>query len=286
MDDLLLSALRLSIPLIFAALGGLLSERGGVANIALEGFILVAAFSAAAVTSLYSSLPLGLLAAAVVTFAFGGLFAAVCIWGKADQIVVGTAFNLMAMGCIPVACRALFSQTGSTPTLPLELRFSEPAYFAVVAFSVAGLLWYIIRSTRFGLRLRAAGDYPEALEAQGVSVPALRWWAISLGAVVVSAAGVYISLCQASGYSRNMAGGRGFIALAALIFGGWKPLPTLAACCFFGLMDALQIQVQNIVAVQANIPDQFIQVFPYIMTLLVLMFSSRSIRAPLAINRR
>lgn len=285
MDDLLLSSLRLSIPLIFAALGGLLSERGGVANIALEGFILVAAFSAAAVTTLSHSLPLGVLAAMIATFVFGGVFAAVCIWGKADQIVVGTAFNLLAMGTIPVASRALFGQTGSTPTLELDMRFSQPLYFAAVAFAAAGILWFVVGSTRFGLRLRAAGDYPEALEAQGVSVPNLRWWAISLGAVVVSFAGVYISLCQASGYSRNMAGGRGFIALAALIFGGWKPLPTLAACCFFGLMDALQIQLQNLESVRAVIPDQFVQVFPYIVTLIVLMLSSRRIRAPLAINR-
>ena len=284
MDDIVLSTIRLSVPLLFAALGGLLSERAGVANIALEGFILVSAFVAAATVHLSQSLFLGVTAAVLVTMVAGLLFATVCILTRADQIVIGTAFNLFAIGGIPVISRALFAQTGSTPSLPLELRFHQPLWFASFAI-VAGLaLHFLISSTPFGLRVRAAGDFPEALLGRGISVDRLRAFSITIGSGLLAFAGVYVSTCQASGYTRGMAGGRGFIALAALIFGGWKPIPTVLACLFFGFVDAIQIQVQNLPQVRLLVPDQLIQVFPYVLTLAILAMSRRNIRAPSAIN--
>jgi ABC-type uncharacterized transport system permease subunit len=285
MQDLLVSAMRLSVPLLFASFGGMLSERSGVANIALECDLLFAAFAAAAVTSLTGSLWMGvgagLLAAAVV----GLFFAVICIWGRGDQIVIGTAFNLLAAGSLPVLNKALFGLSGSTPSLPLELRFQEPWIFAALAVGFLGFYLYLFRHTRHGLRLIAAGENPLALATQGVSFRLVRLRAVIEGSIVAGIGGVYLSLCQGSGFVRDMSAGRGFIALAALIFGGWRPLPTFAACLFFALTDAVQIQLQGQHWGGWQIPSEFVQILPYVATLLVLGFSTRRICPPAAINQ-
>ncbi|MCM2281568.1 MAG: ABC transporter permease, partial [Bdellovibrionaceae bacterium] len=197
----------------------------------------------------------------------------------------GTGFNLLAAGLIPLATKALFGYTGSTPQLPIELRFTHPwGFVAVAAACVIGYV-YLFRYTRHGLRILAAGENPQALITQGVSARLLRVRAVVEGSLVAGIGGVYLSLCQGSGYIRDMSAGRGFIALAALIFGAWRPVPTLLACVFFALTDAIQIQLQGKVWAGITVPNQFVQIIPYVATLLVLVVMARRISAPQAINR-
>lgn len=283
--DILLSALRLSVPIVFAAYGGLLSERSGIANIALEANLLFAAFTGAAVTALVNNVYLGAVAGIGASAIMGGLFAAVCIWGRGDQIVVGTAFNLLAYGLIPVVTKALFDVTGSTPALSSEQTFHQPALFFAATIAVLFAYEFLLRRTRHGLRLQAAGENPGALVTLGVNYRRVRFRAVVEGAVITGIGGVYLSLCQGSGYIREMSAGRGFIALAALIFGGWKPAPTFFACLFFAVTDAVQIQLQGQRIGDVTVPNQFVQIIPYVATLFVLVFYSTRMRAPAAINR-
>ena len=282
---MLMSVLRLSIPILFAAYGGMLSERSGIANIALEGNLLFAAFAGGAVAALTGDVWLGAAAGVGASALVGFVFASVCIWGRGDQIVVGTAFNLLAYGLVPVISKAIFNSTGSTPALPAAQRFHSPLVFFLLALALLGGLAYLYRSTRHGLRMIAAGENPSALETQGVSYKLVRLRAVVEGAVLTGIGGVYLSLCQGSGYVREMSAGRGFIALAALIFGGWRPVPTFLACLFFAVTDALQIQLQGQTIDGVTVPNQFVQIIPYVATLAVLVLYSRRILAPAAINR-
>lgn len=283
--DILLSTLRLSVPILFAAYGGMLSERSGIANIALESNLLFSAFAGAAVTALSGSLALGVIAGLGTSALVAGCFAGVCIWGRGDQIVIGTAFNLLAMGFIPVVNKSLFGATGATPSLSAAQTFHHSWTFFVLAAVVAGGLAYLFSSTRHGLRILAAGENPSALLTQGVDYKWVRLRAVVEGGVIAGLGGVYLSLCQGSGFVREMSAGRGFIALAALIFGGWKPWPTFLACLFFALTDAIQIQMQGKRIGDWTVPNQFVQILPYVVTLLVLIFYARKIAAPSAINR-
>jgi len=283
--DILLSALRLSVPIIFAAYGGLLSERSGIANIALEANLLFSAFAGAAVAALVDNVYLGAAAGVGASVVVGFLFAVVCIWGRGDQIVVGTAFNLLAYGLIPVVTKALFNVTGSTPALSAEQTFHQPLVFFALTFVVLAAYEFLFRRSRHGLRVQAAGENPAALVTQGVNHKWVRLRAVTEGAFVTGLGGVYLSLCQGSGYIREMAAGRGFIALAALIFGGWRPLPTFLACLFFAVTDAIQIQLQGQKIGDVAVPNQFVQIIPYVATLFVLVFYARRMRAPAAINR-
>jgi simple sugar transport system permease protein len=209
----------------------------------------------------------------------------VCIWGRGDQIVVGTAFNLLALGLIPVVSKGVFGVTGSTPNLPAELTFHQAWMFFVLALVLLASFSYLFSSTRHGLRIWAAGENPSALLTQGVNPNRVRFWAVVKGGVVVGIGGIYLSLCQGSGYVREMSAGRGFIALAALIFGAWRPLPTFLACLFFALTDAIQIQLQGKQIGAWTVPNEFVQIAPYVVTLLVLVFYKRKISAPAAINQ-
>ncbi len=283
--DILMSALRLSVPILFAAFGGLLSERSGIANIALEANLLFSAFVGAAVTALTGDVWVGAFAGIAASVVVGFLFGSVCIWGRGDQIVIGTAFNLLAFGLIPVFTKALFNVTGSTPALSTEQTFHQPLVFFALAIMVMFSLEILFRFTRHGLRVTAAGENPAALLTQGVNHNLVRLRAVTEGAVLTGLGGVYLSLCQGSGYIREMSAGRGFIALAALIFGGWRPLPTFAACFFFAIADAIQMQLQGQKIAEVTVPNQFIQILPYVATLFVLIFYATRMRAPAAINR-
>ncbi len=283
--DLLMSTARLMVPILFAAYGGLLSERSGIANIALEANLLFSAFAGAAVTFLVGNLWLGAAAGILASGVVGAIFAAICIWGRGDQIVIGTGFNLLAVGLIPVICKALFEMTGSTPAVPIELTFTKPVAFLVIGVLFIGLLEYLFRFTRHGLRVTAAGENPAALATQGVNYKLVRFRAVVEGSLMTGLGGVYLSLCQGNQFIRDMAAGRGFIALAALIFGAWKPIPTFFACVFFAFTDALQMQLQGQKIGDLSVPNQFVQIVPYVATLIVLVFFARKITAPRAINQ-
>jgi simple sugar transport system permease protein len=268
MDDLLFATLRLATPLIFAALGGLLSERSGVVNIALEGFILFGAFAAATATHFSGSPGLGWMTAFAAGALMAALYAFAVIEGRSDQIVAGTAFNLFAIGFIPFLSKVIFDGTGSTPSLPIDARLSyEP--LAIALLTVVAVV-FLFKKTRAGLWISFAGEHPKALSSAGVSVRKVRWAALIVGGGLAGWGGATLSLALASSYSPLMSSGRGFIALAALIFGKWKPLPTVIACLFFGFADALQIRLQGVRIWGTDVPVEFIQILPYVLTLIVL----------------
>lgn len=271
---LLASMVRLATPLILAALGGLYSERAGIINIALEGLMLAGAFTAAVVTY-YSRNPwIGLLAAMAAGVVVASIHAVACIRFKADQVVTGMAINILFLGVPALLSGALFDSTGATPQIPQQDLV--PYAPMVIAFLLVPLTWYVLNRTPFGLRLRAVGENPEAADTAGVSVARIRYTGVLLSGALAAMGGAYLSIGQSSLFTRNMTAGRGFIALAALIFGKWRPVQTMLACLFFGLAEAVAIQMQGVV----NIPVQFIQIIPYVLTIIMLAGFIGLSRAP------
>jgi len=276
--------LRLSTPLILAALGGMFSERGGVINIALEGIMLAGAFTAAAITALVHNPWLGLIAAAGAGIFVAMIHAAASIGFKANQVVVGTAINIMFLGMPALVSGAVFDSTGSTPQLKREFTLPDwniplidripvlgellsghkpLVYFALAMVPIS---YFILFKTRFGLRLRAVGENPEAADTAGISVSGMRYAGVLISGLLAALGGAYLSIGQNSLFTRNMTAGRGFIALAALIFGKWHPVGAFLACLLFGLADATAIRMQGVV----RVPVEFIQIIPYVLTLVVL----------------
>jgi simple sugar transport system permease protein len=274
----LLSALRLATPLLLASLGGLYSERSGVINIALEALLLAGAFTAATVTHYTGSPWLGLLAAIAAGVLVSLVHGVVCIRFRADQVVTGTALNIVFLGLPQLLAGALFASTGATPQLPKDQLLPLPPM--VLAFVLVPLSWYVLDRTRFGLRVRAVGENPEAADTAGVDVSRVRYLGVLLSGALAAIGGAYLSIGQASLFTRNMSAGRGFIALAALIFGNWRPLPTMLACLLFGAAEALSIQMQGV----SRVPVQFIQMIPYVLTLVVLAGFIGKSRPPRALG--
>jgi len=309
--SLLFSTLRLATPLVLAAIGGLYSERSGVINIALEGLMLAGAFTAASVTFYASSPWIGLGAAMIAGVAVALIIALACIRFKADQVVTGTGINIMFLGLPAVLSGALFLSSGSTPQIPKEqllptiyqfLEGIRPSVFpdwipswriltdvsliTLIAFLVVLVTAYVLYRTPFGLRLRAVGENPEAADAAGVSVTKIRYLAVLLSGALAGIGGAYLSIGQSSLFTRNMTAGRGFIALAALIFGKWRPVQTMLACFLFGFADALTTQMQGVIKLPSgeDFPVQFILMIPYVVTIIVLAgFIGQSL-APKAIG--
>jgi simple sugar transport system permease protein len=295
---LLYSAIRLSTPLILAALGGLFSERAGVINIALEGLMLAGAFTAAAVTATTGSYLIGITAGVLAGVALAGVHAVASITFKADQVVSGTAINLLMLGLPQLLSGAFFLSTGSTPQIPKEnLLPTLNTFFgtqdldlsvaSILAFALVPVCWYVLFRTPFGLRLRAVGENPSAADAAGVNVARMRYTAVLLSGALAALGGAYLSIGQSSLFTRNMTAGRGFIALAALIFGKWKPVPTMLACLLFGFTEALTNQVQGVFKLPSgeDIPVQFIQIIPYVLTIVVLAGFIGQSRAPKALGQ-
>ncbi|HEV8579761.1 MAG TPA: ABC transporter permease [Thermoanaerobaculia bacterium] len=275
---LLLSAIRLATPLLLAALGGLYSERSGVINIALEGLLLAGAFTAATATHYTGSPWIGLAAAILAGILVALLHGVACIKFKADQVVSGTAINILFLGVPALLSGAFFESTGATPQLPQgQLMPYTPI---VLAFLLVPVTWYVLNRTRFGLRLRAVGENPEAADTAGVDVARVRFLAVMLSGALAAIGGAYLSIGQSSLFARNMSAGRGFIALAALIFGKWRPVQTMLACLLFGLAEALSIQMQGV----SQVPVQFIQIVPYVLTIVVLAGFIGQSRAPRALG--
>jgi len=281
--QLLESTLRVSTPLIFAALGGMFSERAGVINIALEGMMLIGAFGAAVGTLAMHSPWLGSacgMAAGILLAALYGIFV---IRLRANQIVAGTAINMLALGLTPFLCKIRYDVTGQTPAIPINERFqSAPLYLSWV---LVVCCWLWLKHTRQGLWVSFAGEHPEALDAAGIRVNRVRWVAVLISGALAGMGGASLSVFLSSSFSRNMTAGRGFMALAALIFGKWRPVPTALACLLFGFAEAVQIRLQGVALWGKDpVPVQFIQILPYLVTILVLAgFVGRS-RAPKALG--
>ena len=280
---MILATLRVATPLLLAAMGGLFCERSGVINIALEGLMLVGSFAAAAVAAHTGSPIEGAIAGAGAGVLLAAVYGFGVITLRADQIVGGTAINMLAMGITPFFCKLLYDSTGSTPSLPMDARFEwSPMLWAWVA--VIGT-HAVLKTTPFGLWLRFAGEHPEALDAAGVRVNRVRWAGVLISGALAGLGGATLSVFLSSSFSRNMTAGRGFMALAALIFGKWRPVPTAIACLLFGFADALQTHLQGVVLWGTQpVPVQFIQILPYLVTILLLAgFVGRS-RAPKALG--
>jgi simple sugar transport system permease protein len=279
---LLFSAIRLATPLLLAALGGMFSERAGVINIALEGLMLAGAFTAASVTWWAGSPWAGLLAAILAGAGIAGIHAVACIRYRADQVVSGTAINILLTGVPALLSGAFFLSSGSTPQIPREHLI--PWTPVVLAFLFVPVSYYVLYYTPFGLRLRAVGENPEAADAAGVGVRAMRYTGVLLSGVLAGIGGAYLSIGQSSLFTRNMSAGRGFIALAALIFGKWRPVQTMLACLLFGFTEAVAIQLQGVHFGGEEIPTQFVQIIPYVLTIVVLAGFIGQSRAPRALG--
>ena len=283
---LLFSTIRGATPLIFAALGGMFSERAGVINIALEGLMLTGAFTAAVVTyeeqNPYLGLVAGMIAGAVVAF----IFAVAVIKFEADQVVAGFAVSMLMLGLPAVISSRLYDSAGSTQQIAKQFLlpdfYNRLSIASILAFAIVPVCWYVLYKTPFGLRIRAAGENPEAADAAGVNVIRLRYIAVVISGVLAAAGGAYLSIGQSSLFTRGMTAGRGYIALAALILAKWKPIPVLFACLFFGFTEALSIQMQGVIKMPSgeDVPVQFIQMIPYVLTIIVLAGFIGLSRAP------
>ncbi len=281
--QLLESTLRVSTPLIFAALGGMFSERSGVINIALEGMMLLGAFGAAVGTYALHSPWLGTGCGMAAGMALAALYGLLVIRLRANQIVAGTGINMLALGVTPVLCKVLYDATSSTPQIPLEQRFQSAPLWLCWALVVA--CWFWMKHTPAGLWVNFAGEHPEALDAAGIRVNRVRWLAVLTSGALAGLGGVSLSIFLSSRFSQNMTAGRGFMALAALIFGKWRPVPTALACLLFGFADAVQIRLQGVpLWGKEPIPVQFIQILPYCVTVLVLAGFVGQSRAPKALG--
>lgn len=294
--SLLDSTVRLATPLLLAALAGFYSERAGVVDIGLEGKMLVAAFAAAATAAIHGSAWLGLGAGILASVILALLHGFACITHKGNQVVSGVALNIVALGLTAVLGNAWFEMGGRTPNLPADARFGEitlplaealhgvpllgPLYFELIsghnilvylALAIVPLTWWIAYRTRFGLRLRAVGENPAAVDTAGISVTKLRYQAVLIAGLLCGIAGAYLSTAQGAGFQSNMTAGKGFLALAALILGKWKPVPTLFACLLFAFADALQTRLQGVALPGiGEVPVQLIEALPYLLTVLLL----------------
>jgi len=298
---LIFSTIRTATPLIFASLGGMFSERSGVINIALEGLMLSGAFTAAVVTYELNNPYIGFLAGMIAGGLTAVLYAVAVIRFEADQVVAGFAINILMLGFPAVISSRIYDSAGSTQQIDIAYQFpplskvfpflpwpflNDISLAAVLAFLLVPICWYVLYKTPFGLRLRAVGENPGAADSAGVSVIKLRYIAVILSGVLAAAGGAYLSIGQSSLFTRGMTSGRGFIALAALILGKWKPVPVMFACLFFGFTEALAIQLQGVVKLPSgeDIPVQFIQMIPYVLTIIVLTGFIGMSRAPKALG--
>ncbi len=290
------SGIRLGIPLILGCLAGLWSERSGVVDIGLEGKMLVGAFASAAGATASGSVWIGLLSGVAASIAVSLVHGYASIDQRANQIVSGTAINMVAAGLTALIGNAIWSQGGRTPQLPDSAQFGSidwpfvkeigtvpivgPIYQHLIsghdlvtylAFLLVPLTYWALYSTRFGLRLRAVGENPAAVDTAGISVRGLRYSAVVICGVLVGLAGVYLVLSQAAYFQPNMSAGKGFIALAALVFAKWRPWPALATCLLFGFLDALAIRLQGVeLPIIGPVPVQAIEALPYVLTVVLL----------------
>ena len=286
--SLIFSAIRLSTPLIFAALGGMFAERSGIINIALEGLMLAGAFTAAVMTYQLSNPYLGFLCAMLAGAFTALIYAVAVIRFEANQVVAGTAINFLMLGLPQLLSGAIYDSSGSTPQIDKAYLLPEIFNFNVaslLAFTLVPICWYVLYKTPFGLRLRAVGENPAAADAAGVSVLKMRYTAVILSGVLAAAGGAYLSIGQSSLFTRGMTAGRGFIALAALILAKWRPVQVLIACLFFGFTEALTIPLGSLKTASGDpVPVQFIQIIPYVLTIIVLAGFIGLSRAPKALG--
>ncbi len=275
---LMFSTFRLALPLVLTATGGYFSEKSGIAQLGLEGFLLIGAFVAATTTYLSHSLMLGYLTAGLSALFLAQLFCLLVLKFKSNAVVIGTGLNLFVMGLIPLISKTVFDSTGSTPSI--DSTGNTLAVPVLVLLLVITLSYYLSEKTLWGLQMKFAGEKQQALAAVGVSAVSRQWQAISFGAFITGLGGAILSTYLASSYSPLMSAGRGYIALAALIFSGWDLKKTIFISLFFSFFEALQIQAQSNSTIAAILPGEFIQMTPYILTLVALIIFKSKQKAP------
>jgi general nucleoside transport system permease protein len=289
---MLAQTVRMTIPYACASLGGVISERSGVVTIALEGMMLSSALAAVAVQDATGSAAAGVLAGVTSGAAVGLVHALLVVRGRIDAIVSGLAMNLVASGGTRFVLRALYGSSSNSPSVR-GVRFGESwglaartilDPFVLLTLAAAALFAWGLSRTRFGLRLRACGEDPSAAQAVGVDVSLTRLTAVTLGGAVAGLGGTALAF-ELHQFQAGMTGGRGFIALAAVIVSGWRPWPAVGACLAFAALDALQIVLQN----QTRVPSQVFAVLPFVATLLALAVVSRRTtghaRAPAGLDK-
>ncbi|MBY6067600.1 ABC transporter permease [Leisingera aquaemixtae] len=293
--QLLDSTVRLATPLLLACLAGLFSERAGIFDIGLEGKMLMAAFFSAAVAAVTGNVWLGLLAGIGSSLLLAALHGVASITFRGNQLISGVAINFLAAGMTVLIAQDWFQQGGRTPSLigggrftPFDLPFAGsvsgvpvlgPIYsellsghsiLVYIAFLAVPATWWVLFRTRFGLRLRAVGENPAAVDTAGVSVVGLRYAAVLICGLLCGIAGAYLATALQAGFVKDMTAGRGFIALAALIFAKWRPWHAMGACLLFGLLQAIALRFQNIELGGITIPVQAMDALPYVLTVVIL----------------
>jgi simple sugar transport system permease protein len=295
--SLLASTVKMAIPLLLAAIGEVLVERAGVIDIGLEGKLLAGAFTGMVVTFTTGSPLAGVAAAAVAGVALAAVSAYLVLFRTANQVVVGTAVNLLAAGATGVAYRAVFGVTGAALTIPGIAPWRVPGlsslpvvgealfaqnWLAYLAFaSVPATAWFLYR-TLPGLRLRAVGEDPRAAEAQGIRVRRVRAAALLVSGALAGLAGAFLAVAYAQTFVEGMSAGRGFIALAIVVFGRWTPFGALGGALVFGFATALQFHFQTL---GLAVPYQLFLVLPYLLTLVILAGFAGQRRAPAALGQ-
>lgn len=289
------STVRLAIPLLLACLAGLYSERAGIFDIGLEGKMLAAAMAAGAFAALSGNVWVGLLAGIGASLIMSALHGLASITFRGNQLISGVAINMLAAGITVLIAQDLFRQGGRTPSLTsggrwesIDWPFAETlanvpffgqtyselisghSLLVYVAIALVPLTWWVLYRTRFGLRLRAVGENPASVDTAGISVIRLRYTAVMICGLLCGVAGAYLATGLQAGFIKDMTAGRGFIALAALIFAKWRPWYALWACLLFGLLQAVAIRYQSIDLGGITIPVQFMEALPYILTVVIL----------------
>jgi simple sugar transport system permease protein len=295
LGPILALTVRNATPLAFAALGGMFSERSGVVNIGLEGLMLIGAFAGVVGSFASGSATVGLLVGLAAGLVFALVHAVMTITFDADQIISGTAINLLALGGTGLLMELVFGSGGTSPRVAgfsalripvladipvLGPALFDQSIFVYLLYLLVPVCFFVLYRTPLGLRLRATGEEPEAVDAAGLSVGRLRYLGVGLSGVLAAFGGAYLSMSLLSAFTENMTGGRGFIALAALIFGRWNPVGAFSAALLFGFAQALVIR-----GFEGSIPLEFVQMFPYLLTIAALaLFGGRAV-APAAVGK-
>jgi general nucleoside transport system permease protein len=297
LTQILASALRLSVPLIFAAVGGVLSERSGVFNVGLEGFLLVGAFGSALGTFHTGSPEVGLIAGMLLGLTLALPMAAMAVSLGVNQIVAGIAVNLFALGMTSFLARIAIGETANTQLLPGFRPMAIPGLSALpligpvlfnqdalvyLMYALVPVLYYLVFHTPWGLNIRAVGHNPRAADTAGISVSGVRYACLLGSGVLAALGGCYLVLSQVFVFSEHMSAGKGFIALAAIILGRWSPVGALLACLLFGFFDALQLRLQF---GNPDVPYQAFATLPYLVSILALMLFAGQNVAPQAVGR-
>ena len=289
--NMLMATLRMAIPLTLASIGGVLCERSGIINLGIEGMMLAGAFGAVAGSYATESAWLGVLTGVVVGGLFGLIHALLCIKFRTNQAVSGVGINIFASGLTIVLCRAIWDSDGSSATVNqvanitipglnkipvLGQLFDNQSPFLYLMFIIVIASWYVMYKTNIGLRLRTIGDHPKAAATAGVNVTKYRYICVILCGMLCGLAGAYLSIVQSNLFVKEMVAGRGFMALAATIFGGWNPAGSFWASLLFAFAQALRINVEM------TLPQRILQMVPYILTLVVLIGFGRRVQGPQA----